>query len=331
MAKKHLFIINPKSFPKKRKLQQVIAAIDAYFTGRKAGNLPREDFFIHIEEFPRDSIIVIRKYMQNLEKETALRVYSIGGDGTSFCCLNGIMGLPNTDLAIMPHGTGNDFVRNFGEEHIAEFRDITLQTGAKGIPTDIIHCGDNYALSYCTIGMESAVIIGIQPWNKQFEKIRRRFNWINSAFIILGAIQVAFNKAVINQYYTINADGEDLSGSYALLNIANGPCYGIDKNAVITAVPDDGFLDMLLLKSISPLRILLMMGPYLKGEFAKYPKYFIWRRIKKVSINSESPLFVNMDGEAFFDSELTCEVVPGAVNIAAPNGLSYQRRAAPHE
>jgi diacylglycerol kinase family enzyme len=329
MAKKHLFIINPKSFHKKKKLQCIINAIDAYFAARKS----QRDFLIHITEFPRDSIIVIRKYMQNQEKGTSLRVYSIGGDGTSFCCLNGIMGLADAELAVMPFGSGsgNDFVRAFGEGHLAVFRNVALQAAAGTIPTDIIHCGDNYALNYCAIGIESAVVTGLQPWNRRFEKIRRRFNWINSLFVILGAVRVVFNKVLLNQYYSVIADGEDLSGSYSLINIANGPCYGFDKNPVITAVPDDGFLDMILLKSIAPLRAVFLIGPYLKGKYAKYPKYINWRRIKKVSINSESPLFVNMDGEAFFDSELSCEIVPHAVNIASPNGLSYQMRAAPHE
>jgi hypothetical protein len=102
VAQKHLFIINPKSFPQKKNLQRLIAGIDAYFTNRKVGKFPEEEYSIHISEFPRDPIIVIRKYMQKQERGTALRVYSIGGDGIAFCCLNGIIGLENTDLAVMP-------------------------------------------------------------------------------------------------------------------------------------------------------------------------------------------------------------------------------------
>jgi diacylglycerol kinase family enzyme len=171
----------------------------------------------------------------------------------------------------------------------------------------------------------------MQDWNRRFENFRRRFRWINRALMILSAVKTIFRKTLINQYYTIIADSEDLSGSYALVNIANGPCYGINKNPVITAVPDDGFLDVILLKSISSLRALLLILPYLKGQYSKFPKYFIWRRIKNISIHSESPLFVNLDGEAFFDSDLSCVLMPGVVKVAAVNALSYQIRELPHE
>jgi diacylglycerol kinase family enzyme len=207
---------------------------------------------------------------------------------------------------------------------------VALQAEAQAIPTDVIRCGGNYALNYCAIGIESATAIQIQKWHKHVENYRRRFHWITALFLNLAAIRTIFNKTIMNQYYTIIADGEDLSGSYALINIANGPCYAYDKNPVITAVPDDGFLDMLLLKSVPLPLVLFLIGPYLKGKYAEYPKYFIWRRVKKVSVYSESPLFVNMDGETFFDSELTCEIIPGAIKVAAVNGLSYHVRAVPH-
>jgi diacylglycerol kinase family enzyme len=35
---------------------------------------------------------------------------------------------------------------------------------------------------------------------------------------------------------------------------------------------------------------------------------------------------VNIDGEVFFDTRLTLEIVPAAVRIVAPKGVSYERR-----
>jgi diacylglycerol kinase family enzyme len=59
---------------------------------------------------------------------------------------------------------------------------------------------------------------------------------------------------LLAQEYNINIDGEDLSGVYASVNIANGPCYGGDKSAVVTAVPNDGFIDVLMFKGSSTCR-----------------------------------------------------------------------------
>jgi diacylglycerol kinase family enzyme len=110
MTKKHLFIINPMSFPQKQELQKISLSIEKYFAAKKAAGHPAE-YSIQISEFPRDAIIVIREYVQNLESGAALRVYSIGGDGTAFCCLNGIIGLEGAELALIPYGVGNDFIR----------------------------------------------------------------------------------------------------------------------------------------------------------------------------------------------------------------------------
>jgi diacylglycerol kinase family enzyme len=145
----------------------------------------------------------------------------------------------------------------------------------------------------------------------------------------LGGIQAAFNKPVITQRYNLTIDGEQLTGQYCSINIANGPCYGGDKNAVITAVPDDGFLDALFFKSTKPLRILSEMVPYTMGRYANYPGDFIWKRVRKVAIRSDAPLYIDLDGEVFFDTNITVEVMPGAVKIVAVKGLTYERRAEP--
>jgi diacylglycerol kinase family enzyme len=141
----------------------------------------------------------------------------------------------------------------------------------------------------------------------------------------------AFDRNILGQKYEVVADGEDVSGIYSIINIANGPCYGSDKAAVTTAVPDDGLLDMMVVKRVGTFQSFGVISDYLKGGYYKYPQFCSLRRIKKVSVRSESPLLVNLDGEAFFDSDLTIEIIPRAVKIVAVNNLSYQRRREYHE
>jgi diacylglycerol kinase (ATP) len=146
----------------------------------------------------------------------------------------------------------------------------------------------------------------------------------------LGGALAAFDQNVIARRYEINADGIDLSGVYSIINIANGPCYGIGKSAVITAVPDDGFLDMMMVRALRPFKILRLMPDYLGGNYGKFPEIFFLRRVKKVFIRSEEPLLVNLDGEVFFDSDLTIEILPGAIKVGALNTPGYRKRAEFH-
>jgi diacylglycerol kinase family enzyme len=320
--REHLFIINPKSFPRQPELDRFLKQIENYFWNRR-----NPHYFIHTSQYPRHAISIIRKHLSQVEPDTTVRVYAAGGDGIIFDCLNGIVGVSNTELAMLPYGSGSDMVRAFGDEHYLEFRDLDAQVTASAIPTDLIHCGNNCALNFCTIGIEAAAVIQAAPLQKKFEKSRRLLRGLNSFFYAAGGVMGIFNKNLRGQHYRIEADGVDLSGRYNIINIANGPCYALGKSAVITAVPDDGLLDMMVVGAIGGFKSLRCMSDYLRGAYYKHPDLCFLRRVKKVSIRSEFPLWVNLDGEAFFDSGLNIEIIPGAVKIAAVNGLTYHQRA----
>jgi diacylglycerol kinase family enzyme len=144
---------------------------------------------------------------------------------------------------------------------------------------------------------------------------------------VLGGIAAVWDRRVREQRYGVMFDGERADGAYASINIANGPCYAGNKSAVTGAMPNDGVLDALMLKSVGALQVLKVLPSYLRGGYCKYPELFRYRRARRVEISSDAPILVNLDGEVFFDTNLTVEVIPQAVNIVAVDGLVYQRRA----
>ncbi|MDR2445912.1 MAG: hypothetical protein LBD58_01260 [Treponema sp.] len=138
-----------------------------------------------------------------------------------------------------------------------------------------------------------------------------------------------FNKKARNQEYTISIDGKDASGTYVNINIANAPCCEGDKSEAITAVPDDGFMDILLFRKVKgAFEGLVKIVPYITGHYDRLLADFTLKRRKIITIRSSNPLAINMDGEVFYDANLTVELIPAAVNIVAPNNLSYCRRSA---
>jgi diacylglycerol kinase family enzyme len=252
----------------------------------------------------------------------------VGGDGILFDCLNGVVGLPNMELAVVPYGSTNDFVRSFGEGKAELFRDIAKQVSAGTVKTDIIYCGSNYALNFCTVGMESASIMHTMRLTRVFDWAIRLSGRIVPLMFIIGGIFGILDRKVREQQYRVSLDGLRADESFASINIANGPCYGGDKSAVTAAMPNDGVLDILLLagKKISQLRILMSIPRYLRGGYHRYPGLFVYRRTRKVEISSNVPILVNLDGEVFFDTTITVEVIPQAVDIVAVDGLEYKRR-----
>ncbi|MDR2631537.1 MAG: hypothetical protein LBC60_11495 [Spirochaetaceae bacterium] len=327
--RKHLFIINPVSFRTEADMNAFISLVKDQFE-----RVIKADYAVRISHFPRHAIQTVRQYITEAGPETTVRVYAVGGDGILFDCLNGIVGLPNAELAPVSYGHNNDFVRAFGEGVEKVFRNIPLLAAAPTILTDILHCGSNYALNLCIVGLESASVFRtvalqrkLRTWPRFIKDSIRVYNFL----YYLGGFLVMFDKKLLNQEYIISIDGKNLSGVYASVNIANGPCYGGDKSAVVTAVPDDGLMDVLMLNGVTTLQGLRLVIPYTNGHYASFPGYITLKRGKIISIRSNDPLVINLDGETFLDTNITVELVRGAVKIAAPDNLTYQKRSVFHE
>jgi diacylglycerol kinase family enzyme len=255
-----------------------------------------------------------------------VRVYAVGGDGILFDCLNGIVGTANMELAIVPYGSSNDFLRSFGEDKRAPFLDIPKQIFAGTVKTDIIYCGSNYAMNFCSVGVEAVSIMHTARLMRSFDWAVRHSRSVVPILYTLGGIFGVLDKKTREQRYSVTFDGERADGAYICINVANGPCYGGNMSAVTGAMPNDGILDMLLVGSGGALNMLNLLPRYLRGEYYKYPDFFSYRRARRVEITSDTPISINMDGEVFFDTSLTLEVIPRAVDVVAVDGLEYLRR-----
>jgi diacylglycerol kinase family enzyme len=327
-TRKHLFIINPLSFGSEAELNFFTSEVRRYFE-----EIIQNEYHIRVSLFPRHAVRIVRQYLTRTDEK--VRVYAVGGDGILFDCLNGLVGLPNAELAAVPYGHSNAFIRAFGEGLGDVFRNIPLQATSPVIPTDILHCGSNYALNFCVIGMESAAVFQTLEIQKKFRAwppcVRNNPHVYDSLYA-LGSLTALFvRKKVLKQEYTINLDGQDLSGVYANVNIANGPCCEGNKTIVTTAAPDDGLLDILMLKAARTMKTIRKIIFYNRKRHNYFPDDSILKRGKTISIRSRDPLMISLDGELFFDTNITVELIPQGVNIVTPNNLSYQRRSPYHD
>jgi diacylglycerol kinase family enzyme len=328
-AIKHLFILNPRSFRRSREVGQVIASIESCFE-----SLGHMEYELYVSRYPRDAIGIIRTSIKAVPKDAFVRVYALGGDGILFDCLNGVAGFENTELALVPYGIINDFVRAFGEQKESFFRDIKAQAQAGSIPTDIINCKGNYAINFCTIGMESDAVIKTKRMRALLENgahpFQRFYYGLSRYMYPLGRFLAALNQKITSQWYELSIDGEVFSGNFRNITIANGPCRG-GTRADLNVVPNDGILDIIISRSSGLLRNLHFISPYFKGKYEKYPFDFIIRQGKKIEIRSNIPLSINLDDETFSDTDFTVELVPAAVKIVAPYNFGYERRTGSRE
>ncbi|MDR0858139.1 MAG: hypothetical protein LBN97_03810 [Oscillospiraceae bacterium] len=320
----HLFVINPKSFRNTDNLEKVLLDMENCFSvGR------REQYQIYVSRRPRDAIAAVRRYVTSAPADSAVRVYALGGDGILFDCLNGIIGLPNAELASVPYGASNDFVRAFGEGLFDEFKDIRAQALSGCIPTDVIDGGSNFALNRVHIGIEAQTMLNL--WNFSYNAAnfisRSRFYQSHMGMrTYISCVLALMNKNLRNQYYTLEADGQDFSGRYTTMAISNGPCQGGTMTSAPDAVPNDGLMHFIALKNnVFDAMILRKIQLYSTGFYKELsPDEYVMIKAKEIKISSDEPINTSFDGEAFVTNELNLRIHPSAIKFVNVNGHRYR-------
>jgi len=311
---KHVFVFDPKAFYGQQwKMDNILDNIGQFFRTQEA-----PDFSIQFSRYRRNAITIIQDEAEKAKSDDIIRIYAIGGEEILFDCLNGVAHFPNMQLAAVPHGESYDFLKIFGENNIEAFRDIPSLVKGEALQTDIIRWGVNYALNSCYIGMNSAIL----------KKIRDlKANMGKNSFIVFSKLSSYFNtlfgsfdKSVAAREYKINIDDTDYSGQYCLIHVANSPYHDGRMTGVSDATPDDGLLDIALIKASHPMKTLSSMRRYSRG---KRPKNCVIVHGKKISIQADSQMWIQLDDEYIQDTSITMSVVNHAVQIVTVNNLTY--------
>jgi diacylglycerol kinase family enzyme len=139
----------------------------------------------------------------------------------------------------------------------------------------------------------------------------------------ISGLRATFNKEVLRQHYTVLLDGEDASGVYGNIHIANGPCNGGNAVPSPYAVPNDGLLDVIFSHIRTTMGALSATMDMQAGKFEKRENLFSYKKCRIIEIYSELPLCVELDGEAFYAHEIKMEIIPGGINFFAPEGMYF--------
>ena len=311
---KHVFVFDPKAFHNQQwKMDGILDNIGQFFRTQD-----KPDFSIQFSRYRRDAIVIIQEEAEKAKENDVIRVYAVGGEEILYDCINGVAHFDNMEIAAVPHGETNDFLNIFGAGNAELFRDIPAAVMAESIPTDIIKWGINYALNSCYIGFNSATASRLKRLKASLNK--GSFLVFSRISAFFNYIATAFDKEITDQNYKITVDDNDYSGNYSLIHVANGPYYAGKKTGASCAIPDDGLLEVTLIKSADPLKTMWSLGRYSGG---KLPTNCISIQGEKILIQSEKRMWIQLDNEFFQDTKIDLSVVPKAVQMVAVNNLSY--------
>ena len=302
---KHLFIINPVAGGKNRRFAGTESEIRRF-----AGEL-HDPCEIYITKGPMDACVKVAK---EAESGDTLRVYACGGDGTLNECVNGGAKRSNVAVTHYPTGTGNDFIRMFGNEDMQRFYDLRSLVEGTVRPLDLIDCDGRYGISICSVGIDARVARDVHKYSK--------IPLIGGATGYVISLLVNVVKGVKQNYRVTTADGT-LEKEITLVCACNGRFYGGGFNPVPDAIPDDGILEYLIISGVSRLMVARIVGKYAKGRFRELEDAVTYIRGGFLRIEALREFVVNIDGEIVTAKEISFNIVPKGVNFIFPSGMQF--------
>ena len=306
---KHIFIINPTA-GKRDSRQRIYDMADIL---RDKHGL---DVQCILTKKQGHATELTRKLCESGEE---LRFYACGGDGTINEVANGILGYDNAAMTCIPVGTGNDFLKNFGDD-AAKFSDAENLWDGPQFPMDVIEVGDRIALTIACSGIDARIGRDVHKYSESPLLDGK------SSYIVSLIANFIFKD--IASHWTVEIDGNAVEGDYAVVSVCNGRYYGGGFMPMPEARMDDGIMNVMIVDKVSKLQFLRFVGPYAKGEYRKLPTFARGYTPKVVRIRSEQEDIVTcLDGESIVSSDVTIKLSDKRLNFFGPAGCSCNRTA----
>lgn len=249
----------------------------------------------------------------------SLRFYACGGDGTVNEVANGIIGYDNAAMSVIPVGTGNDFLKNFGGD-MDKFRDAENLWDGPQFPMDAIDVNGRVALTIACSGIDARVARDVHKYSES--------PILDGKSSYIASLLVNFLFKGIGSHWTVELDGETIEDDFSLVSVCNGRYYGGGFMPVAEARMDDGVLNTLVVKKVSRGAFIKFVGPYSKGQYYKFPHVARCVAPKVVRIRSEKPDIVTcLDGECITSDDVTIRLSDKRLNFFGPAGCDCNRTA----
>lgn len=299
---KHLFIINPAAGSRDR--------TEAYKKKiREAFQGSEEEYRVEVSKAPGDCCRLAREAAESGEE---YRIYACGGDGTLNEVAAGAAGFSNAAVTVFAGGSGNDFVKLFSDRDA--FRDLERLLDCQEVTFDLMKVNGDICLNIASVGLDAR--IGTDVSNYKRIPLLQGFR-AYAASTVINVIRG------ISEHYVIKINGQTIDGQQTMICACNGRYYGGGFNPVPTADPTDGILDVLVVRKVSRLQVLGVVGKYKAGRYKELPHLMTHYRTDKVEILCDKPTPVNLDGELRTWQDVTITVAEEKLRFFFPKGLTW--------
>jgi diacylglycerol kinase (ATP) len=237
-------------------------------------------------------------------------IVAAGGDGTLNEVINGIgENFGDVRVGLLPLGTGNDFGRSIAMPVDLEAALEVIRAGETR-PVDLVRVTSDEVRYFVNVSAGGFSGLMNEKLTPEMKKTWGPLAYLRSAAAALPELR-AYRT-------TLSLDNEE-SITMELYNVvvANGRYVAGGRLIAPEASIDDGLLDVILIPQrpageMALIAAQIALGTHLSSEAVVY------RRARKVTVNSKPGMWFNVDGELVGNEPATFEIVPRALRFIAP-------------
>ena len=262
----------------------------------------------------------VSELAEQAARDRVPNVVAAGGDGTVNAVVNGLMAaasgsplrVPETNLGILPLGTGNVFAFNMrigrnSREATRVLRSNSTRAIDVGLARQPKTGESRHFVLMAGLGFDAKVI--------EETSLRLKFVLRDFAYALK-----SLQNAVVHQGSQVTLrfeDGRHVSHAAWLLIVGNAASYAWDIRVTGDAKLDDGMVDVCLLPYENKLfsvqqAMMMLIGQHVERGTAHY-----WKT-KGVTIEAAPEIPIQLDGDEWGRTPVEIKVLPGALQVLAP-------------
>ena len=244
-----------------------------------------------------------------------LRIYACGGDGTLHEVVNGVLGFSHVQVAVIPIGTGNDFIKAFPSYSSQDFLCLENYQDAKLAKSDELMVDEEASINTVSAGLDVKVAYHVD----KFKQLPFAHGVLPYFLGLLASMAGPISEDLI-----VEIEGRrEAFRDYLFVVAGNGRCYGGGYCPAPKARVDDGWFDYSLIRKVSRAKIITLSGKYKKGTHLAYKEFVRDGRAKTMRIwTGGKRIRLTLAGELYETSDPLITLSEQKIHLALPNPRS---------
>lgn len=245
------------------------------------------------------------------EREQAILVVVIGGDGTIHEVLEGCRGYSHIEMTAVAAGSGNDFVRTFtAVRNTKDIEELRISTNVKPMRLGSLKTADVRTVFVNNAGFGFDAKVVYEANRSVWKKRLNRF----------GLGKVVYYGTVVKELISyqptgckLQVDDRDYSFSNVwFVVVCNQPYFGGGMKISPLSSPEDDLLEATVISDLSRWKLLLLFGTVFIGWHTKLKEVHQFSG-SSIRIQTEQSLIGHVDGEYAGelqpDQQAICEIL----------------------